>query len=394
MTNAVKYIHREKSDLTSSDVSLFSHDAVISAKIFHESFPNYSPTPLVSLNALSARLGVKNIFVKDESYRFGLNAFKSLGASYAIGRFIAKRVGLDTADLTYSKLTSQAVKDKLGSLTFVTATDGNHGRAVAWAAKLLGQRAVVYMPKGSCRERFEAIKALGADVTITDLNYDDAVRLANKTAEENGWVTVQDTAWDGYEEIPTYIMQGYTTIAQESCNQLCGVKPTHIFLQAGVGAFAGAMIGYFANEYKDSLPIFTVVEPNAADCCYQSALANDGDRRFVKGDMNTIMAGLACGEPNTIAWKIINAYADNFISLPDEAAARAMRVLGNPLAGDERIISGESGGAGIAAFYAAMTQKELADLKHKLRIDNNSVLLFVNTEGNTDEENYRKIVWC
>ena len=221
--------------------------------------------------------------------------------------------------------------------TFFTATDGNHGRGVAWAANRLGQRAVVHMPKGTTRARLENIAREGAQVDIQELNYDDCVRLAAREAAETPrGVIVQDTAWEGYEEIPSWIMEGYGTMAMEAGEQLKEAgdeRPTHVFVQAGVGSLAGAVVGYFANLYADNPPIFVVVEAQAADCLYQGAKAGDGTIRTVGGDMETIMAGLACGEPNTISWDILKNHVKVFISLPDWAAAQGMRMLAAPIKG-------------------------------------------------------------
>lgn len=360
---------------------------------FHQSFPNYEQTPLCDLKELSAKLGVKNIFVKDESYRFGLNAFKVLGGSYAIGSYIAEKMNMDIDELPFDKMVSDEIREKLGDITFISATDGNHGRGVAWTVNELKQSSVIYMPKGSALERLENIRACGAKADITELNYDDAVRLANEHANENGWVLVQDTSWEGYETIPTHIMQGYTTMAYEAYEQLDGKKPTHIFLQAGVGSFASAMTGFFASVYQEDCPIITIVEPNEAACIYKTMKTNDGKIHPVTGDMNTIMAGLACGEPVTVGIDILRSYCDNFISCPDFAAAQGMRVLSSPEGNDQRIISGESGAAGFGLFYEVMTNDNLTEWKDKLKIDENSVLLFFSTEGDTDKENYRHIVW-
>lgn len=359
---------------------------------FHQSFPVYKPTPLRDLKALSAQLGVNKIYVKDESFRFGLNAFKVLGGSYAIGRYMATKLQMDIDDLPYEKMISEEMRQKLGPMTFISATDGNHGRGVAWTVNQLKQESVIHMPKGSAIERLENIKAEGARADITDLNYDDAVRLSSKEADGNGWVLVQDTSWDGYEDIPTAIMQGYMTTALEAYEQL-DEKPTHIFLQAGVGSFATAITAFFASVYKEACPIITIVEPNEAACIYKTMLANDGGIHNVTGDMNTIMAGLACGEPVTVGIEILRNYAQNFISCPDYAAAQGMRVLGAPLGDDAKIISGESGAAGFGLFYEAMTDPKLGDLREKLKITSDSKLLFFSTEGDTDQENYRKIVW-
>lgn len=375
------------------DTKTYGYEQAKNVCAFHSSFPEYSITPLVSLKNLAQNLGVKNIYVKDESKRFGLNAFKVLGGSYAIAKEIAERLQLEGEKMTYKELTSPAVKEKLGELTFVTATDGNHGRGVAWTANRLGQKAVVFMPKGSSLERLHNIQALGAEASITDLNYDDAVRLANKTAQERGGVVIQDTSWEGYEKVPRHIMQGYTTFSYEMVKQLGDVRPTHVFLQAGVGAMAGAVTAFLADYYKENRPIITIVEPENANCLYHTALAADGKLHNVTGDLKSIMAGLCCGEPCSLGWEQLNAYVDNFISMPDEVAALGMRVLGNPMPGDEAVISGESGAAGFGLLVAALRYNELAALKEKLQLDNNSAVLCISTEGDTDKENYRRIVW-
>lgn len=360
---------------------------------YHKSFPAYTKTPLAKLSNLAKELGVSSIYVKDESYRFGLNAFKVLGGSYSMGKVIAGKLGLSDEELTYDKLTSKEVKEKLGDVTFVTATDGNHGRGVAWTARELGQKSVVYMPKGSAIERLNNIKAEGADASITDMNYDEAVRLANKMGEEKGWIMVQDTAWEGYEEIPRWIMQGYATMAYEAIEQLEGEVPTHVFLQAGVGSLAGGVAGLIANYYKDKKPTIIVVEPNAADCIYRTAAAKDGKLHFVTGDMNTIMAGLACGEPNRIGWEVLTETAEFAVSCPDWVAAEGMRVLGNGIKDDPKVVSGESGACTIGFVNAILTRNELKEFKEKLGINENSKILCFSTEGDTDKKNYRDIVW-
>lgn len=360
---------------------------------FHRSFPEYSVTPLAELRNLAKDLGVASIYMKDESFRFGLNAFKVLGGSYAIGRYIAKRLNLSLAELPYERLVSPEIKEKLGEITFVTATDGNHGRGIAWTANRLGQKSVVYMPKGSAAERLENIRALGSDASITELNYDDCVRLARGKERDRGWVVVQDTSWEGYEEIPGWIMEGYTTMAAEAAQQLGSTKPTHIFLQAGVGSMAAAVCAYFAATYGEAeRPIITVVEPNDADCFYRTALANDGQLHAVTGHMNSIMAGLCCGEPCPMAWEILKDHADHFVTMPDSAAAEGMRILGKPLPGDPRIISGESGASTLGFVAEVLRNPELRELKDALGLNNRSLILCFSTEGDTDRENYMRIV--
>lgn len=364
------------------------------ARHFHSSIPGYAPTPLVNLQNLAATLGVAGLYVKDESKRFGLNAFKVLGGSFAIASYIAEKLNLRREDLTFPLLTSPEVKAQLGPVTFVTATDGNHGRGVAWTANRLGQRSVVYMPEGSAPERLQNIRALGSEASITDLVYDDAVRLAKQQAAQNGWVLVQDTDWEGYTKIPGWIMQGYTTLGCEILEQLGKVRPTHIFLQAGVGSLAGALAAFFASVYGDGqeAPVVTVVEPTGAACVFKTAQANDGKLHFA-GKMQTIMAGLCCGEPCRTAWEILHDHADYFATIPDEAAATGMRILGHPLPGDQQIISGESGASTFGLVAAVLRQLEYAAVKAQLGLDNKSRILCISTEGDTDQANYRRIVW-
>ena len=396
MKEVFKSVFYPRNNNEKFNIDFLNFEEAEKAQKFHESFPVYSKTPLVELKNLAKAIGVKDIYVKDESYRFGLNAFKVLGGSYAIGRLIADKIGEDIKDLSAEKMVSKEVKDKTGDMVFVTATDGNHGRGVAWTANQLKQKSVVYMPKGSAIERLNNILAEGAEASITDMNYDEAVRLADKNAKEKGWIVVQDTAWEGYEDIPTWIMQGYMTLAYEIVKQIEENKaeaPTHIFLQAGVGSLAGAICGFFANYYKDNQPKIVVIEPNKADCIYRTAEANDGKLHFVTGDLNTIMAGLACGEPNSIGWNVLKDYADGFISCPDYVAADGMRVMASPLKGDDQVVSGESGAATLGCIYNVLTDKSLVDLKNKLELDENSRLLFISTEGDTDRENYIDVVW-
>ena len=386
--------HKQKYGAVSTDC--FGLEQAQTVRRFHQSFPEYSVTPLVELKSLAEELGVSNIFVKDESYRFGLNAFKVLGGSYAIAREIGIRMGISEEELTLARLLQPDVQGQLGQLRFVTATDGNHGRGVAWTAKRLGHRAVVFMPKGTAAERLENIRKLGAEASITDCNYDDSVRLARQYAVEHEGIVVQDTSWEGYHNVPLHIMQGYTTMGAEIVEQLAAYgdqAPTHVFLQAGVGAMAGAMAGFIADYYKEARPVITIVEPTKADCLYRTALANDGKLHIVDGALDSIMAGLCCGEPCSIGWQQLAAYADNFVAMPDKAAALGMRVLGNPVGNDAAVVSGESGAAGLGLAVAALRERDLAQLKGSLQLDAESVILCISTEGATDVANYRRIMW-
>lgn len=370
--------------------------ASLSAQAFHKSFPNYQPTALVSLPGLASQCGIHQLYVKDESHRFGLNAFKVLGASYAMARYICERLGRPIEEVDFEWLRSAEVRRQLGEITFITATDGNHGRAVAWAASQLGQKAVVLLPKGTAGQRVEAIRNTGATAQVINGNYDEAVRLSNQMAEEHGWQVIQDTAWEGYTKIPQWIMQGYTTMAAEAIEQLAvqapSCKPTHLFLQAGVGSMAAAVLGHFIQADRAHDLFTVIVEPDAANCMYLSAVAEDGKAHVAAGDLQTIMAGLACGEPNPLAWDILRDYADAFVSCPDYMAANGMRLLATPVAGDAEVVSGESGAIGVGLLAALMQKEELVHLRRQLKLDDQSVVLCFSTEGDTDRETYEQIV--
>ena len=359
-------------------------------RAFHETFPQYAPTPLLALPGTAAELGVGGIYIKDESKRFGLNAFKVLGGSYAMGRLLSGLLGEDTL-LSYSALTAPDAREKLGQLTFVTATDGNHGRGVAWAAREFGHRSVVYMPKGSVPVRLENIRLAGAEAEITELSYDDAVRLSRANAEKYGWYIVQDTGWPGYEDVPLHIMQGYTTMGLEAWEQL-PQKPTHIFLQAGVGSMAAAIAALFVNLCGEDAPKIVIVEPNSAECFYLTAHANDGQLHPVTGEMKTIMAGLACGEPCPQAWEILRRCARYYVTCPDEAAEAGMRRLAYPKGDDPAVVSGESGASAFGCALRILQDLDLAPIREELGLDGGSRLLFFSTEGDTDPENYRRIL--
>lgn len=393
----IKWILNQMPKNEDKNLAVMALDNVNQARKFHRSFPQYSVTPLAKLDGMAGQLGLGGLFVKDESYRFGLNAFKVLGGSFAMAKYIAKEMGKDVSEMTYDYLTSKKFRDDFGQATFFTATDGNHGRGVAWAANKLGQKAVVHMPKGSTQTRFDNIAKEGASVTIEELNYDDCVRLAAKEAAETPHgVIVQDTAWDGYEEIPSWIMQGYGTMVMEADQQLkeAGIdRPTHVFVQAGVGSLAGAVVGYFAHKYKENPPIMVVCEASAADCLYRSAMKESGDLVNVGGDLQTIMAGLACGEANTIGWDILRNHVSVFASCPDWMSAKATRIYANPLGNDPHIVSGESGSVPLGLCFTALHDEDAKDLKEALKLDENSNVLVISTEGDTDPVRYREIVW-
>jgi diaminopropionate ammonia-lyase len=373
----------------------FSENAARKVRRFHRRLPGYRSTPLVSLQSLAQAWGVAEILVKDESTRFGLGAFKVLGGSYAVARLLCQKMGIDIEKIDFDYLLSHEVRERLGRITLATATDGNHGRGIAWAAEQLRQEAMIYMPKGSVRSRVENIRSHGATVVVTDLNYDDAVRLCCRRARENGWHVVQDTSWEGYVDIPRWIMQGYMTLGAEAVSQMTqkGIRcPTHVFIQAGVGAFAGAMVGYLANRFQDDPPCFIIMEPNNAACIFASAASGDDLPHAVKGDLSTIMTGLACGEPNPFAWDILRKFASCYICCDDFVAANGIRILANPLKGDKSVEAGESGSVGIGMLDLLANNAEFGALKQALKLGPGAKVLIFNTEGATDPESYREIL--
>ncbi|HDW3959079.1 TPA: diaminopropionate ammonia-lyase [Escherichia coli] len=373
---------------------LFTDTIATEVLAFHKKINGYDATPLVSLKKLASHFGVKNIFVKDESKRFGLNAFKVLGGSYALGKLLAEKLDVPITELDFKTVGTLLPEP----LTFTTATAGNHGTGVAWAARELGQKAVVFMPKGSAQASVDRIKSLGAACIVTDVNYDDTVRLASMKADCKGWTLVQDTAWEGYEKIPSWISQGYMTMAKEAFEQLATSgegKPTHVFLQAGVGAMAGGILGYCADVLGPRNFTSIIAEPAAADCLFRSVSTDDGHRVAVTGSLNSIMAGLACGEVNPVTWDILRDTGNFYISANDRIAATGMRVLGNPLSGDAAVISGESGALNMGLLYYLMTSAapEVQQYRAQIGLTEESEILIFSTEGDTNPARYRSIVW-
>ena len=393
----IKWVLNEMPKSGDAYLPLMAKDKIEEVRGFHSTFPQYSVTPLANLKGMAARLGLGGLFVKDESYRFGLNAFKVLGGSFAMARYIAGETGKSIAEMTYEYMTGEQLRKDFGQATFFTATDGNHGRGVAWAARKLGQKAVIHMPRDTVQMRYDNVVKEGATVTIDDLNYDDCVRVAAaEAAKTEHGIVLQDTAWEGYVEAPSWIMQGYGTMVLEAAEQLRALevnRPTHVFVQAGVGCLAGAAVGFFANLFPADPPKFVVMEAENAACLYKGACRKDGEPEIVGGELHTIMAGLACGEPNIIGWDILRNHADAFLACPDWASAKGMRMLAAPVKGDPAVTSGESGAVGMGVVDALMTDPAYAELKDALGLDRHSQVLLISTEGDTDPEKYREIVW-
>lgn len=374
------------------DTTPFSASAAHLARNFHRRFKSYEPTPLVSLSALARSLGITSLWIKDESQRFGLNAFKVLGAVYAIGRFMAQRLNIRLEEASFESLKSTTSYGDVGELTFVTATDGNHGRGVAWAAQQLGQKAVVYLPQGASPARLASIRSHGAEANVTNGNYDHSVQHAADMAEKHRWILLQDTAWPGYEEIPLWIMQGYLTMFVEAIEQLNGEKPTHVFIQAGVGSLAASLHGYLKERYRDDCPLIYVVEPTNAACYFESIKADDGSPKTVEGELDTIMGGLAAGKPGSLAWQILRDYSDGFFACSDTVAVTGMRMLARPSAGDRKVVSGPSGAVTTALIACLLNDSRLRGIADEIELDGESKILLFSTEGATDPELYQRIV--
>ena len=347
----------------------------------------YAPTPLHALPALALALGVQSLHYKDEGGRFGLGSFKALGGAYAVARLLCRELGarlgrpLDTRDLQQPDIRALSA-----GITVTCATDGNHGRSVAWGAQLFGCACVIYVHATVSAGRAEAIAAYGARVVRTPGNYDDAVRRADADAREQGRFVISDTSYPGYMDVPRDVMQGYQLMVQEAAAQI-GARPTHIFVQAGVGGLAAAVCAYFWERDGAARPQFIVVEPERAACLLESARA--GELRAVEGELDTLMAGLACGEVSLLAWEILEKGADAFCAIPDAAAVDCMRLLAQPLAGDRAIVAGESAVAGVAAAIAALQSPQA---RAQLGMGADSRILFFGSEAATDPALYAQLV--
>lgn len=359
---------------------------------FHASLPAYRPTPLYSLPGLARSLGIGELRVKDESERFGLKAFKALGATYAVYRFLTDNGYIPPGCLYPAKHLPPE-----NSLTFCTATDGNHGRAVAYAARLFGQKAVIFMPMGTVPARIANIEAEGAGVVVVEGNYDAAVAAADKRASVRGWQVIADTAYPGYKSIPDDIMAGYCTLFDEITGQWSSGKTSSppfdfVFLQGGVGSFAAAGACYYFHRYGPAMPRLIVVEPMSAACLQASADSADGHIVTTDDTTGTIMAGLNCPTPSLTAWPILRRLVDTFLSVPDAYARQAMRQFYQARPGDKRIISGESGAAGLAGLMALVSEASLEKARRAIGISSSSRVLIINTEGDTDPVHFRRII--
>ena len=392
--------YTDEPDLGEAGTENQSPDAV---RGFHRSIEGYEATPLLSMASTAEAIGVAAIYVKDESRRFGLNAFKPLGASYAIYRLLSsaarEKIG---RELTPQDLQNGEVLASLGPLTFCAATDGNHGRAVAWTARRLGQRAVIYLPSNSAASRIQAIEEEGGKTVLVAGTFDDCVVQCARDARERGWQVVADTAYGEYREIPRDISLGYGTIFLEADEQLlaahaAGNQRSHgpeaaerppvdlVLLQTGVGGLASAAVRFLTLRYGAARPKTVCVEPVSSDCFLESI--RQGKPSPTRGLQDSIMAGLNCGVPSLTAWPILQGGANAFLAIEDEWALRAMRAYAH-----EGIVSGESGASGLAGLLAIAFDPALRELRKGLEVGPSTRVLLVSTEGATDPQAYRDVV--
>lgn len=343
-----------------------------------QSWPNYEVTPLHSLDQIAKDIGVKKIWYKDESTRFKLGSFKALGGAYAVAKQIQKELkDQQGLDLSIQDLLSGQYEGKISQISVSCATDGNHGRSVAWGARMFGCKCVIYIHKNVSEGRQKAIEALGAKVIRIAGNYDDSVHQAAEDAKKYHRLIVSDTSYPGYMEIPKDVAMGYTVMFDELVKQIGNDTPTHIFIQGGVGGLASAACAYSWQKWQNNRPVFIVVEPINANCLQQSAMNNAPT--VVTGELDTLMAGLACGEVSILAWDILSVGTNYFTTISEETIAPTMRLLAN-----YDIEAGESAVPGLAALIVGAHE-------HKLQLDKDSSILLIGTEGATDPYLYEQL---
>ena len=328
------------------------------------SWEGYSPTPLIDLNKLNDELGFKNIYYKDEDKRFKLKSFKALGGAFAVNK----------------------IADEKGDITVATATAGNHGRSVAWGAQRLGLKCKIFISEFVSETRAEAMRNLNADIIRVKGNYDASLKECIKQSNLNNWEIVQDVSWEGYKEVPKLIMAGYTIMIKEIIDQINNDKITHVFLQAGVGGMAAAMIAGFA-KFTDNIPKFIIVEPENANCVFKSIENN----KLTAIDIikETIMGGMSCGDVSTVAWEILKNSTNNCLTITDDAISTTVALLSEAKLSDERIVAGECAVPGIIALIGLSKNKEYLN---KLSLNSNSKILLFGCEGLTDAEMYKKLL--
>jgi diaminopropionate ammonia-lyase len=356
-------------------------------------WPGYAPTPLLDLPGMAARAGVHRVLYKDEATRFGLGSFKALGGAYAVGRLLQHLVDRQfSRTVGMAELASPVYAKWIRGVTVACASDGNHGRSVAAGAQRFGCGCTIFLHQGVSDFRARAITNLSAAVIRTPGTYDDSVRAAAQTSKAQGWHVVADTSDNPADPTPTCVMHGYMTLVIEILQQLrrSGEPlPTHVFLQGGVGGLAAAVAAFLWEDLgPKEVPTFIVVEPTRADCLYQSAL--NGRPTPAKGDLDTLMAGLSCGQVSRVAWPVLEACAEFFMTIQDGAAVECMRLLRKGALGGGSIVAGESGVAGLAGLLAA-TQDPAGEALRHLRLNASSTVLLIGTEGATDPDIYESL---
>ncbi|GAA2877652.1 diaminopropionate ammonia-lyase [Aminobacter niigataensis] len=369
------------------DVETLGVEAAEAVERFLSHRPNHKPTPLRSLPALAADLGLGAIHLKDEGYRLGLGSFKALGGAYAVIRLVLEAAESQLGrPVGMAELHSPEVAKISSAMTFGCATDGNHGRSVAQGAQLVGARSVIFVHGGVSDARVAAIARYGAEMVRVAGTYDDSVSEAARVCAENGWTVVSDTSWPGYERIPGLVMQGYTAIMREALEKL-PAPPTHVFVQAGVGGIAAAAAAYLSSRFGENRPTFVVVDPARAACIFETA--RTGHPVKLQHGEPTVMAMLECYEPSPLAWRILSRVTDAFMTVEDETAIEVMNRLARPLGHDPVVVAGESGGAGLAGLLTATRDPEM---RTAIGLDATSRVLLVVTEGATDPDRYRELV--
>ena len=364
--------------------------AIGEARDFLSGCPAYEVTPLHSMDALAREIDVDRLWIKDESQRFGLNAFKVLGGAYAIGQLLGELTGAQEWETLTRMHPDQ--RHRWGPL--VSATDGNHGFGVAWTAAQMGLESIIFMPHGASPARVRRIEALGARVIVTEHNYDGAVRQADTYARREGGHLVQDTAWPGYEQVPQWIMQGYGVIIDEVWEQLQAMgesPPTHLLLQVGVGSFAASMIGAVAAR-TPVMPATILIEPKEAAPLFHSVRTNAKQPVGISGDLNTLMAGLSCGEINPLAWDLLRTYGNYFVTCSDAVTVEGMRRLAHPLESDPIVVAGESGAVGVGLLIQMQKDPDLETSGRAWGLSSTARVLCINTEGDTDPESYQQLI--
>ncbi len=387
LTHVANHKSRRARPYSDAQKAIVSLDAARAVRDEISAWPGYAVTPLYRLESLASELDLHRLWYKDESHRFGLKSFKALGGAFAVARQL-QRVLLEKTGKqpSMSELLSGAYAQALANQVVTCATDGNHGRSVAWGACLLGCRCIIYVHKDVSRVRQQAMEAFGAEVIQIDGNYDESVHQADANARSYGRMLVADTSYPGYLEVPRDVTLGYTVMVSEIVQQLSGEVPTHVFIQGGVGGLASAVCGYFWELWGEQRPRFIVVEPEQANCLQRSAQA--GKPVAVSGELHTLMAGLACGEVSLLAWKILANGADDFLTLSEDAVPATMRLLARGFGEDPALEAGESAVPGLAAAILACQSPPLAQ---RLGLSADSRVLVIGTEGATDPELYQAL---